>query len=115
MSLLDDFKQTCVMLDKTSISDGMGGMTTSYVDGAEFTAAIVFDNSIQARVAEKSGVTSLYTITTDLGVVLSYHDIFKRVDDGKIFRVTSDGDDKFTPSSASIKFRQVLAEEYELL
>ena len=67
---------------------------------------------MQARIGEKSGVTSLYTITTDKSVKLEYHDVLKRLSDGKIFRVTSDGDDKVTPPSASFQFSQVTAEEY---
>jgi hypothetical protein len=45
---------------------------------------------------------------------LQYHDIFRRVEDGKIFRVTSDGDDKKTPESATLNMREVTAEEWSL-
>lgn len=114
MSLLDQAMEPCVMLDKTTTKDGYGGITTVYVDGAEFNAAIVFDSSMPARVASVQGVTDLYTITTKKNVVLQYHDIFRRVKDGKIFRVTSDGDDKATPASASLDMRVVSAEEYEV-
>jgi hypothetical protein len=46
-------------------------------------------------------------------MVLQYHDVFRRLSDGKIFRVTSDGDDKFTPDTATLNMRQVTAEEWE--
>lgn len=115
MSLLSDAMEKCIMIDKQTASDGYGGFTTSWVDGAEFSAAIVFDTSIEARTAEKSGVTSLYAITTGKQITLQYHDVFKRSRDGKIFRVTSDGDDKFTPASANINMRQCTAEEWELV
>ena len=82
--------------------------------GAEFKAAIVFDTSMEARTADKQGVTSLYTVTTSKALTLEYHDVFKRVRDGKIFRVTSDGDDKYTPASATLDMRQVTAEEFSL-
>ena len=84
------------------------------MDGAPFDAAIVLDNSMQARAAEKQGVTSLYTVTTTKALNLQYHDVFKRKRDNKIFRVTSDGVDKHTPASASLNMRQVSAEEWEL-
>jgi hypothetical protein len=45
---------------------------------------------------------------------LEYHEVFRRLDDGKVFRVTSDGDDKFTPASAGLNMRQVTAEEFEV-
>lgn len=112
MSLLSEAMDKCRMLDKTTEDDGYGGIKQVYVEGAEFNAAIVFDTSIEARVADKQGVTSLYTVTTSKNITLEYHDIFKRVKDNKIFRVTSDGDDKYTPKSATLDMRQVTAEEF---
>lgn len=112
MSLLSEAMEKCIMMDKVTESDGRGGFITSWADGAEFDAACVFDSSMQARIAEASGVKSLYTVTTAKNVNLQYHDVFKRASDGKIFRVTSDGDDKKTPASATLNMRQVTAEEY---
>lgn len=114
MSLIDDFTSNCTMLDKTTIPDGYGGFKPSWVDGAEFKAAITLDNSIQAKIAEQQGVTGLYTVTTKKNINLQYHDVFRRESDKKIFRVTSDGDDKVTPISANLNMRQVSAEEWEL-
>lgn len=114
MSLLSEAMESCTMLDKTTTADGYGGYITTYVDGAPFDAAIVLDNSMQARAAEKQGVTALYTVTTRKALNLQYHDVFRRDRDGKIFRVTSDGDDKRTPASATLNMRQVSAEEWEL-
>jgi hypothetical protein len=45
---------------------------------------------------------------------LQFHDIFIRKEDNKVFRVTSDGDDKKTPSIASLDMRQVSAEEWRI-
>lgn len=114
MSLLSEAMTDCMMYDKRTVADGYGGYTTEWVEGAEFQAAIVLNNSMEARVAEKQGVTALYTITTSKALNLQYHDVFKRIEDGKIFRVTSDGDDKKTPKSATLDMRQVSAEEWEL-
>lgn len=114
MSLLDESMESCVMLDKSTSADGYGGYVTTYHDGAKFDAAITFDTSIEARAAEKQGVTSLYTVTTKRALILQYHDIFRRTKDGKIFRVTSDGDDRATPLSATLDMRQVTAEEWTL-
>lgn len=114
MSLLSEAMDKCVMLDKTTVDDGYGGIKQVYVEGAEFNAAVVFDTSIEARVADKQGVTSLYTVTTNKDITLEYHDVFKRNKDNKIFRVTSDGDDKYTPQSATLNMRQVTAEEFQI-
>lgn len=115
MSLLSEQMTECVILDKTTSPDGYGGIITTWNDGASFFAAVVLDTSIEARVAEKQGVTALYTITTERSVNLQYHDVFRRLEDGKVFRVTSDGDDKKTPMSASLNMRQVSAEEWNLV
>lgn len=114
MSLLSEAMENCIMLDRQTVADGYGGYTSSWVEGAEFQAAIVLDTSMEARAAEQQGVTALYTVTTRKPMNLQYHDIFKRLRDSKIFRVKSDGDDKHTPMSASLDMRQVEAEEWEL-
>lgn len=114
MSLLKEQMVKCTLLNKQTAPDGYGGYTQTWADGAEFEAAIVFDTSIQARVAQKEGVSSVYTVTTSKAMTLEYHDVFRRNDDRKIFRVTSDGDDKFTPASATLNMRQVTAEEWSL-
>lgn len=114
MSLLTEAMDKCVILNKQIMPDGYGGYIASYVDGADFIAAISFDTSMQARTADKQGVTSLYTVTTSRALTLEYHDVFRREKDGKIFRVTSDGDDKYTPQSATLDMRVVTAEEWRL-
>ena len=114
MSLLEEAMVDVVLLEKHRTPDGEGGFITEWQEGAYFKAAITFDTSMEARIAEQQGVTSRYTVTTKKAAMLFYHDVFKRLKDGKIFRVTSDGDDKFTPNSAKINMRQVTAEEFEL-
>lgn len=114
MTLLAEAMETCIMLDKSTVADGYGGYITNWNEGAEFKAAIVLDTSMEARAAEKAGVTALYTVTTAKSLTLQYHDVFRRARDNKVFRVTSDGDDKATPASATLDMRQVSAEEFIL-
>lgn len=114
MSLLESNMVNCTMIDKTTTGDGYGGTKVVYKDGATFNAAIVLNSSMEARIAEQQGVTSLYTITTKKNVNLQFHDIFRRDEDKKIFRVTSDGDDNKTSKTAGLDMRQVTAEEYIL-
>ena len=114
MSLLSEAMENCIILDKQTTPDGYGGVITSWVDGAPFDAAIVLNNSMEARIGQQQGVTALYTITTNKNITLQYQDVFRRERDGKIFRVTSDGDDDHTPNSAGLNMRQVSAEEWKL-
>lgn len=112
MSLLSSAFETFTVQNKTASPDGYGGIITTWSDGAPIQATATFDTSMGARTADKQGVTSLYTITTKKNIKLEYHDVIKRKSDGKIFRITSDGDDKYTPESASLDMRQVTAEEF---
>lgn len=114
MSLLQQAMTDVVAMEKTRVSDGEGGFIVDWVDGAMFKAAIAFDTSMQSRIGEKQGVSSRYTITTTKNAKLEFHDVIRRLNDGKIFRITSDGDDKQTPDSASFQFLQVTAEEWVL-
>lgn len=114
MSLLHDAFEGFVLVEKKRVPDGEGGLITTWEDGAFFEAAVSFDNSLQARVAQSQGVTGVYTVTTRRSVILGYHDTFKRKRDGRIFRVTSNGEDMATPTSAGLDMRQVSAEEWSL-
>lgn len=114
MSLIDNFFQGCVLMEKKREPDGAGGWSVTWADGAEFDAAIVRDTTMQSRIAEKEGVTSVYTVTTRRSTPLSFHDVFKRLSDGAIFRATSNGDDKQSPDVGSLDMCQVTAERWEL-
>lgn len=114
MSLLSSAMEDCTMLDRLTINDGYGGYMSRWSEGATISAAIVLDSSIEALTAQAMGVTGVYTITTKRNINLQYHDVLKRKSDNKIFRVTSDGDDKKTPPSAGLDMRQVSAEEWSL-
>lgn len=114
MSLLDEAMETYIIMDKTTVPDGYGGFNTEYVEGARIKGAVVFNNSLEAKKAESQGVSSVYTLTTKKSVNLQYHDVLRRVRDGKIFRVTSDGDDLYTPDSATLNMRNVSCEEWQL-
>lgn len=114
MSLLSDAMETCTMYDKRMVDDGYGGYVPVYTEGITFQAAIVVDNSVNSQLAQAQGVVGIYTITTTKAMNLQFHDVFKRESDGKIFRVTSDGDDKKTPNSAGLNMRQVTAQEWSL-
>lgn len=114
MSLLSDAMENCIMYDKRVVDDSYGGYKTSWFPGVVFEAAIVLDDSINAQVAMSQGSVGVYTVTTSRKMNLQFRDVFKRVSDGKFFRVTTDGDDKKTPKSTKLDMRQVRAEEWSL-
>lgn len=112
MSLLDAAFEDFVMLDKRTAPDGFGGMLVRYVEGATISAAAVLVASPEAVIAQALTNKESFTITTRKNVNLQFHDILRRKSDGKIFRVTSDGDDLKTPDTATLNMRNVNAEEW---
>ena len=114
MSLVSEAMEASNIMDKTTIPDGRGGVITKYVEGAEIDVAYSFDTSTQARIGESEGAINRFTLTTKKSVVLQFHDVVKRKKDGKVFRVTSNGDENYTPASASLNMRQVEAEKWEI-
>lgn len=113
-SLYEKAMKKFIFLESHREPDGRGGFYTEWHEGAEFPAAVAFDNSMQAKTAQKQGVTSVYTVYAKKSVKFEYHDVIKRLEDGKIFRITSNGKDKKTPESAALNMLAVSAEEWEL-
>lgn len=114
MSLLNDAFESFTLMDRRTTPDGYGGVEITWTEGAQIQAAASFNSSVEALTAQAAGATSLYTITTSRAINLQYHDVLKRDRDGKYLRVTSDGDDNFTPKAATLDMRVVQAEEYTL-
>ena len=103
------------MMDATTISDGRGGFTTKYVDGAEFDASVNYQGSDLNQIAEALSERTKYRVVTFRNVYLQPLSVFRRVSDGKILRVTKDGEDNTTPASAGLDRRVVTAEEFTLV
>ena len=101
MSLLDDFARTCVLLEKTRKPDGEGGYIVEWADGAVFTNYQALDTSMEARRAEKEGVTSLYSVLVDKAVPIEYNDYFRDETTGETYRVTSNPEEKMAPRSST--------------
>ena len=112
--LIDAFMTDCVEMKKTRTPDGLGGYKNVWTPGASFRAAIVKNDSLAASVAEKQGVTEVYKVTTEVGIGLDYHEVFKRKSDGATFRVTTNSVDSRPPNVATFDFEQVKAERWEL-
>lgn len=113
MSLIDSFKKPCVLLEKVRVSDGEGGWHTTWTEGVEFSAAVVLDSSTLSKIAEKEGVTSIYTVTTSKNVSMDFHDAFRLLTTGETFRVTKVNDP--TPGPMTEQFNQYQAEKWELV
>lgn len=115
MSLIDEMMDKCVIMNPSKVSDGEGGFYTTWTEGAEIEIAITQDTSLQARLAEKEGVLSTYTLTSKKPNSLEYKDVIKRLKDGLILRVTNDAKDFPEASSNTLRsYTQVNAEKWRL-
>ena len=114
MSLLDDFARPCVLMEKKRVPDGAGGFLVEWTEGAEFTNYQALDTSMEARIAEKQGVTSLYSALVDKAVPIEYNDVFKDKATGETYRVTSNPEDKTAPRSSTLPLKYFTAERWSL-
>ena len=113
MSLLDDFARPCVRLEPTRVADGSGGWKTSWAPGVAFTARLALDTSMEARRAERDGVTSLYTVLVDKPLTLAYGDYFRDTETGTAYRVTSRPEEKSAPALSTLPLKSFTAERKE--
>ena len=114
MSLLTQALEPCTMLDRTTTDDGYGGYTDTWTEGATFKAAIAKNGSPEQLVAEQQGLTDQFTVVVDRTFSLDYHDVFKRVSDNAIFRVTSRTTDSTAHPASTVKIAKVTAERWVL-
>ena len=114
MSLMDGFRYHCVMLNFTAQPDGAGGFRKAWREGMTFYPAIVEKTQTEPENGEKKQAKAFYEIYVPRYTQIKYHDVFRRLSDGRVFRVTSNPDDKRTPLCATFSFAVVTAEEWRL-
>jgi hypothetical protein len=112
--MLDVNRHQCVLLEHVRVSDGMFGSKMTWKDGMNFPVIFEQDSSTDALIAEQEGTKSTYKGYVHKNMEVKYHDVFRRITDGKIFRVTRDGDDNKTPSTSELDARCIVIERWEL-
>ena len=114
MSLLEQAYEDFTIINKAIVSDGYGATTTVWTEGATIKGAMVYNSSTQMKIAQAMGTTSAYTLTVKRETELDYHTVLRRDSDNKVFRITTNSDDKKTPESAGLDMRQYDAEEWKI-
>lgn len=112
--LVSVYMKDCVRMIQTETADGLGGFISGWTQGDTFRAAVVKEKTQEGLTAEKQEIAQRYRVTVDQPNILRYHDVFVRVEDGAVFRVTSDITDSESPPVASFALAQVTAERWEL-
>lgn len=113
MNLLDRMMEDCTLLNHIRTDDRFGSYTDEWTEGATFKAAISKNMTTEQMIAEKRGITEAFIVVVRKGVVLDYHDVFKRNSDGEIFRVTSKTMDSEAHPASTVKIAKVSAERWD--
>lgn len=113
-NMLDEYSKEYTIINKTIVPDGLGGVKTEWVDGAVIEMAESFDNSVEMKIAEKQGVTAVYSFLAKNNIVLDYHTVLRRNDDSVTFRITSKSEDLKTPESSPLEARKYDAELFTI-
>ena len=114
LNLLTQMMEDCCILNRTRTDDAFGGYIEAWADGATFKAAIAKNMSAEQQIAEKEGITESFTVVVADTFSLDYHDVFKRMSDNAIFRVTSKTADSTAHPSSTVRIAKVTAERWVL-
>lgn len=112
--LINDQLESCVIMDRTTAKDGYGGYIWVWKAGAEFGAVITENSSQEAQIAQAITEVTTYGIKVEKNVPLFHHTAFKRLSDGKTFRITR-AEAMKSPSFSALNMKTLEAEEFELL
>lgn len=112
--MIQSFEETFYRMTPTEASDGQGGRTRTFVQGAAVSVALFCDQSLEAQKALAQGVRSIYTLNFDKSITLAYDEYIKRASDNAIFRITSDPSDNETPTVTDLDRRTATAEKTRL-
>ena len=115
VNLLQSMMEPCVMMVNTT-ANGPLGFTDAWTEGATFDAFVRKESAPELTIAEKQGVKETFTVVVFKGTPLAYHDVFKRIGDGAIFRLTSNVKDDAAPQMAStpVQIAKANCERWEL-
>ena len=114
MSLLTQMMDDCRILNRVRTDDPYGGYSETWTEGASFMAAIAKNSSPEQQIAEKQGISEAFTVVVPESFQLDYHDVFKRMKDGSIFRVTSKTQDSTAHPASTVRIAKVTAERWVL-
>lgn len=101
-TILNEFSETVCIMDKRTVPDGLGGIISNYINGAEFMAAIVPDVSTTAQIAQAQSEIKRYRITTPDTITLTEGDYIKRLTNGETYKILHTNTDKLAPDSSAI-------------
>lgn len=114
MSLFRSALTPCRRMVEQRTADGEGGFLTTWTEGVEFSAAITLERAGEATSDPARRPKNIYNVLTRTDTQLHYHDVFRRMSDGKTFRVNCESTQRRTPERAAFQAVWVTAEDWEV-
>lgn len=113
--LIETLFEKHVFINRIIVSDGEGGLITTYTEGAVFDATVTVNKSLVEAVrniGNKDLPVPKYNVATPHNAKLEFGDIFKNIETDQYYIVT--GKTASAPKIASYQYNLVTAEEWEL-
>lgn len=108
-------KEEYVLMEQVPEDDHLGGFELVWTEGMHFNAVIRKDWTIEHdTIAHQRIVKEPFTVVVDRGTNLKYHDVFKRLSDGAVFRMASNIQDGEAPDRSTVLIAKATAERWEL-
>lgn len=115
MNLMYEAMEPCVKMEQAPIEDAGGGYSSvGWRDVLSFDGFVRKETAPEINVAEQEVVKETFTLVVKIGTDLKYHDVFRRVRDGAIFRMISNTDDGQTLSQSSVPIAAAGCERWVL-
>lgn len=100
MSYFFDAFSEYVLKERHTASDGQGGYFTEWQDGAVVQMSLDLGSSSEIRQAAAQDLKTVYTATFPIDTPVRYDDYLQSVEDGSVYRITSNPRDNKTPPTA---------------
>ncbi|MBR0340740.1 MAG: head-tail adaptor protein [Oscillospiraceae bacterium] len=113
-TVLQNFVEEIVLYDETTVSDGLGGFTTEWVEGAEISVAIIQPHDAKAAIANAIVGQQSITILTSTSIELKRDKYFRRASNGKTYKIDHDNTERLAPDDSDLQWRTTTAAEVAL-
>lgn len=108
--MLSDFLEPFTLLECERVPDGLGGVTETWRDAADFQGGVTWAPGREIDLTELPALRTTPVLVHEYDVTLRQGDVVRRTSDGARYRVTGHSADMRTPVSADLRFAQVPVE-----
>lgn len=113
-TVIENFQEEIILIDETTVSDGYGGYETKWKDGAKIVVGLVQPHDGSTTIANAIVGKQSITIMTGTDTDLKRDKYFKRVSNGKTYKLDRDNNEKLAPDDSTLQWRVTTATEAAL-